>query len=94
MTGLVFSLADAALTLKLTALGGCELNPVLRFYLELSPRLFVCWKYLFSVAGGLYFLKYQEYKLFCSPLTGRHLLAASAALYASCVLYQLNLLLG
>ncbi len=94
VTGILFSVADAVLTLKVTALGGYELNPVLRFYLDLSPRVFVLSKYLFTSAGVLFFVKHQGCPIFCGLLTGKHLLAATALLYAAGVVYQLALLQG
>ncbi len=92
VTGILFSVTDAVLTLKVTALGGWELNPVLRFYLDMSPRVFVLSKYLFTSAGVLFFVKYQSQAIFCGLLTGRHLLVGTTLLYAAGVAYQLALL--
>lgn len=39
------SLSDAALTLILLERGAVELNPIMRFYIDLGPRVFVMVKY-------------------------------------------------
>lgn len=45
MIVLGLSLLDAALTLALLNKGAVELNPVMRYYLNLGPRTFVMVKY-------------------------------------------------
>lgn len=60
---LFFSVMDALLTLELIHRGAVELNPIMAYYLEFDPRIFLLVKYGLTSAGVLILLLFNGFVL-------------------------------
>lgn len=92
IAALVFSMADAGLTLRLISGGAQELNPILDFYLRLGPQAFVAFKYLLTTSGVLFLLVHQDHGFLGGLVRGRSCLVAIPVLYLISISYQAVLL--
>jgi len=61
---LFFSLLDAIFTLILIADGAREMNPLMAYYLEISPSLFIGVKYFLTSASIILILFCKDFYLF------------------------------
>ena len=92
LTVLGLSLLDAVLTLTLLGRGAVEVNPIMRYYIELGPWLFVVVKY------GITALALLLIVLLSTILSARHRIASSlmlpfcVAVFGSIVIWELYLL--
>ena len=89
---LSLSLLDAALTLTLLQNGAVELNPVMRFYLNLGPGVFVMVKYGLTafaliIMTALYTVLSMKYRTFSSIL-----FPSCIVLFGSVIIWELYLL--
>jgi hypothetical protein len=89
---LFLSIADALLTLWLIENGAIELNPVLAYYLDLGPNIFMAVKYLVTVCVVLLavLLNYVYVRLF--GLQFSNLLNVFAFCFAMVVMWELFLI--
>ncbi len=92
LTVLSLSLLDAALTLVLLQRGAVEINPVMRYYIDLGPGPFVIVKYgitalsliLIVVFNAIIYTKYRIASLLTMPFC--------VAVFGSVVIWELYLL--
>ena len=92
LTVLSLSLLDAALTLVLLQKGAVEINPVMRYYIDLGPSVFVIVKYgitalsliLIVVFNAIIYTKYRIASLLTMPFC--------VAVFGSVVIWELYLL--
>lgn len=89
---LFLSIADALLTLWLMDNGAIELNPVMAFYIELGPNIFMAVKYMLTVSVVLLavLLNYTYVRAF--GLQFSHLLNIGAGCFALVVIWELFLI--
>ena len=90
---LILSLLDAALTLILIARGARELNPVMQYYINHGPKVFLLVKYGLTAASVLIIVLIYE------SLASRYRLRSTilpvfAAVFGCVVLWELYLLFG
>jgi hypothetical protein len=85
---LALSLADGFFTLHLTNHGAIEANPVMAYFLDLSPWAFMSVKYLLTSLGVICFLILNN--LYVKPLGIRvdRLFPAIIAIFLVVVLWQ------
>lgn len=92
LTVLILSLLDAALTLALLDKGAVELNPVMRYYIDLGPWFFVMVKY------GITALALILIVVFSAIISARNRIASSLILpfcvsvFGAVVIWELYLL--
>lgn len=91
LSALVLSMTDGALTLKLLGLGARELNPVMRFYLELGPGIFIGFKYLLTSSSLLFLAMHQRRSFLGGRITGRQIIFLTPIIFAMVVCYQITL---
>ncbi|HLV01077.1 MAG TPA: DUF5658 family protein [Acidobacteriota bacterium] len=92
LSALLLSMTDGALTLRLLELGARELNPVMRFYLELGPGMFIAFKYLLTSSGLLFLVMHQKRSFFGGQITGRQIIFTTPVIFALVVCYQVTLI--
>jgi hypothetical protein len=90
---IVFSLStlDGLATLRLTAVGIEEANPLMRGLLGWGPGPFLAGKFLLTFPGLCVCVATRGRRLFGTRLTSHHLLLGLAGLYAFLVIYELIL---
>lgn len=82
---------DAALTLKILAFGGRELNPVMDLILAYGPVAFFLVKYGLTTAGLMICLVHIRYQLFRIPM--RTILLTIFGGYLVLVAYEISILI-
>lgn len=92
--GLLLSIADGALSLKLQSSGAYEANPIMGFYMALGPSAFILMKHLLTTSGLVVFLVHHDQGLLGGFLKVRHLLYGASMLFAGVLCYELVLLYG
>jgi hypothetical protein len=88
---LLLSCADIVFTLTLLQRGANEVNPLMRYLIELDSTLFI-WVKLSITAAGVLFLAVHNHFRFLKLLRGRHALYLMVGVYAALVNYQITLL--
>lgn len=89
---LLLSVADALLTLWLIDNGAVEMNPVMAYYLNLGPNIFMAVKYLITVSVVLLAVLMNYVYIRGFGLKFSHLLNVSAACFAMVILWELFLI--
>ncbi len=92
LLSLLFSVADAFITLELIEAGGRELNPVMLFFLQWGIAPFLTVKFGLTISGLLFLLLHKEYHLFGWRIRGKHVMVFALGLYAVLILYESTLL--
>ena len=88
------SILDAILTLFLVGNGAKELNPLMAYYLEQSPFLFVCVKYLLTCAAVILILFCKDFYIFKTRTKARILFLLMMAPLVVVIHWQLYLILS
>lgn len=93
LTVLILSLLDAALTLTLLARGASELNPVMRYYIDLGPWLFVLVKYTITALALILIIVFSTIVSVRYRLASSLILPFCVSVFGSIVIWELYLLL-
>jgi len=88
---LCLSLVDAALTLLLLDRGAVELNPLMKFYIELGPGTFVIVKYGLT-ALGLFIIVILNAIISARYRIGLFVIPFCALMFGSVIIWELYLL--
>jgi hypothetical protein len=88
---LVFSVADAFLTLELVGGGMSELNYVMNYYMQLGPLPFVLIKYCLTAVGLTLLLIHKEYFFWQGRIRVKAIMVALACMYSALIGYELFL---
>ena len=88
------SILDASLTLFLVDNGAKELNPFMAYYLERSPFLFVCVKYLLTCAAVILILFCKDFYIFKTRTKARILFLLILVPFVFVIQWQLYLILS
>ncbi len=92
MLVIVFSAADALITLRLVAAGGEEINPVMHFFLQYGALPFLVAKYLLTGLGVFFMLIHKEYRFAGTRFSGKYALFVVLLLYLALIVYEIVLL--
>jgi len=87
------SILDAFFTLILIEEGAKEINPVLDYYLKVSPMLFFCIKYMLTCASVLLVLFIKDFYIFKTKLKARVLFFLLPIPFVLVIHWQLGLML-
>jgi hypothetical protein len=93
MVILSLSILDAILTLILVNSGAHELNPLMAYYLDISPSLFICMKYLLTSASVMIILLYKDHRLFRTNVKVKILFYLLPIPFIIVIPWQLSLIL-
>jgi len=89
---LVLSILDAALTLYLVAHGASEINPVMNYFLQMGPAVFMTAKYLFtSIAVVIFVLLAQSVLPWSSRFTPQRLYQYALLAFGGVVVWEIVL---
>lgn len=88
---LFLSVCDSLLTLFLIGNGSQELNPVMDYFLNISPWAFITAKYLLTSVGVVILLIFQNYYYPRIKSYARHFLVYAAGIFALVVLWELSI---
>jgi hypothetical protein len=88
---LVFSVADAFLTLELVGGGMSELNYVMHYYMQLGPLPFVLVKYFLTAVGMIILLIHKNYFFWEGRIRVKAIMVALACMYSALIGYELFL---
>ena len=88
---LLLSVCDALLTLFLIGHGSDELNPVMAYFLNLSPWAFISAKYFLTCVGVVTLLIFQNFYSPKFKLYARHLFILFAGMFASVILWEMSM---
>lgn len=89
---LVLSVLDAVFTLNLVEKGAKEMNPIMNYYLERSPMLFLWIKYLLTCASVLLVLYAKDYYIFRTKFKARVLFFILPIPFILIIHWQLGLM--
>ena len=87
------SILDAFFTLILIEEGAKEINPVMDYYLKISPTLFFCIKYMLTCASVLLVLFIKDFYIFKTKLKARVLFFLLPIPFVLVIQWQLGLML-
>jgi len=87
------SILDAAFTLVLVERGAKELNPFMAYYLERSPFIFFCIKYMLTSASVLLILFIKDFYIFKTKFKAKILLFLFPIPFVFVIHWQLGLLI-
>jgi hypothetical protein len=90
---LLLSILDAFFTLILLERGAKEMNPFMAYYLDISPTLFFCIKYMLTCASVLLVLFIKDFYIFKTKLKARVLFFLLPIPFVLVIHWQLGLLL-
>jgi hypothetical protein len=90
---MLLSCADSAFTLALLQRGAEEVNPLMRYLIEINTGAFVGGKLTITAAGVLFLVAHGHFRLF-RVLRGHHGLYVVLAVYLTLFNYQVALLGG
>lgn len=88
---MVLSILDALFTLTLISHGASELNPVMNYFLQFGPWVFVGVKLAVTAIAGVALVATANIRLF-GRFRARSALAMCVGLYAGVVVYEIGLL--
>jgi hypothetical protein len=89
---IVLSILDAALTLFLVAHGASEINPVMNYFLQKGPVVFMTAKYLFtSIAVVIFVLLAQSVLPWSSSFTPQRLYRCALLAFGGVVVWEIVL---
>jgi hypothetical protein len=88
VTILFLSVADALLTLFLTGHGATEINPVMAYYLNIGPYVFLCVKYLLTSLALVILLFCQNFFLETIKIQARSLFYVIMAAFAMVIAWE------
>ena len=91
---IVLTIMDATFTLFLINQGATEINPLMAFYLEISPRHFFVTKYLLTCTSILILLFLKNANLFKTGFKARTLILLSPIPFYLVVQWQFILMLS
>lgn len=89
---LFLSVADALLTLLLTSHGAVEVNPVMAYYLNIGPYVFLSVKYLLTCLAVFILLICQNIFLQAIRMYTRSLFYVIIAAFVSLIVWQFYLI--
>ena len=89
---LVLSVTDAIFTLKLISRGAQEVNPIMDFFLQLGPVIFLGVKYFLTVGSLLCFLILKNHYFLLGRISVKTLIGIIFVLYVVLIAYELSLL--
>jgi hypothetical protein len=89
---LVLSVADAIFTLTLVSRGAEEINPIMDFFLQRGPAIFLGVKYFLTVGSLLCFLILKNHYFLAGRISVKTILATMLILYVVLIGYELSLL--
>lgn len=89
-----FSLLDSFFTIHLMKNGFIEVNPLMRYFIELGDQIFLFVKYMFTVTGVLILFKYRDRFLFGSKFTAYHAAFILMFFYVALIAYEIFSLTG
>jgi hypothetical protein len=92
VTTMTLCTLDALLTLRLCRVGVKDLNPVMRYFIELGPTRFAMTKYFMTAGSVLFLTVHKNYRLLKSTVPAKYLLFAVPVLYGLLILYELALI--
>ncbi len=87
------SILDALFTLVLVERGAKELNPFMAYYLECSPFMFLCIKYMLTCASVLLILFIKDFYIFKTKFKAKNLLFLFPIPFVFVIHWQLGLML-
>lgn len=93
MAILFLSIFDALLTLHLMESGSTELNPVMSYFLEFGPYVFMVAKYLLTCTGVVILLLFRNVFLKRSITHTRHLFSYIIGAFSTVIVWELFLIL-
>jgi hypothetical protein len=88
---LMFSIADAFLTLELVGGGMVELNYIMYYYMQLGPLPFVLMKFLMTAIGLFCLLIHKNYFVFRRRVSVKAIMIGLAVMYSLLIGYELFL---
>lgn len=88
---MLLSVVDAVLTMILISHGAVEINPVMAFYLEMGPRVFLSVKYALTGIGVLVLLLCRNYMLKSLRIRAGAFIYVALAAFIGVVTWQLYL---
>lgn len=88
---MLLSCTDSVFTLTLLQRGAQEVNPLMRYLLEIDTTAFIGGKLLITAAGVLFLVAHGHFRLF-RVVRGRHVLYALLGVYLTLFNYQVALL--
>lgn len=91
---LLLSICDAFLTMRLIGLDAQELNPVMKFFLDLGPSPFLLVKWILTVFGLLTLLVLKNFYLWGSKIKTEAILITVPFLYLTLVIYEVVLVVN
>lgn len=94
LSTMLFSIADAFLTLWLTGKNVGEANPVMDFFLNLGPFQFIMFKWLLTAFGLITLLILKNYYLFQGRIKIAAVLFILPCLYLLLISYEVFLVLN
>ncbi len=89
---LLLSVLDAFLTLRLVALGGREINPIMDFFLQAGAVPFLAVKYALTVGGLVMLLVHKNFYVVVGRFRVKYLLPLLFAGYVLLILWECYLL--
>jgi hypothetical protein len=91
---LLLSIFDAFLTLRLMDGNFRELNPVMEFFLNLGPSLFLLVKWILTVFGLLTLLVLKNFYLWGGKIKAETILVIIPFLYLALITYEIALVVN
>jgi hypothetical protein len=89
---LILSLTDALLTLLLIEYGAVEINPLMDFYLQISPQVFILVKYLLTSLSVFILAVFSHLILGRLNIRVHSLLSLIAGAFLSVIVWQVYLI--
>ena len=89
---LILSVSDAVFTLKLISRGAEEVNPIMDFFLQLGPVIFLGVKYFLTVGSLLCFLILKNHYFLMGRISVKTLIGSILILYLALIGYEITLL--
>jgi hypothetical protein len=89
---LLLSVLDALLTLHLIGKGSTELNPVMSYFLQHGPFVFMGAKYFLTCFGVIVLLLFRNAVLKRSLIHARHLFTYIIGAFSTVIVWQLYLI--
>jgi len=87
------SCMDSIFTLKLLQLGSSELNPVMKYFIDLDSGLFFAVKLFLTSFCVMFIVMHKKFRLF-KLISGYHMLIGTLVMYVTLISYELSMLTG
>lgn len=88
---ILLSATDATFTLYIVENGGEEVNPFMRYFLEMDVALFFWVKYCLTTLGMIFLITHKNFTFF-NLIRGYHVLYSAFVMYFSLIMYELYLI--